>query len=101
MKNNFIEHTLKFSLIGFFIPAFTFIGIGGLQGLISNIAKDCELSWDILFILMTTGAILTPLIFGYQAVRWDLDMEDYRNKLLTFNLIEYTLLQGSLSRMYS
>ena len=63
MKFNFIKPTLIFTIVGFFIPGFTAIGLLGLQMLLSKIGLECSTAWTIIWTTTTIGGLLLPFLF--------------------------------------
>ncbi len=101
-KYNFIRPTLKFCIAGIFIPGFTAIAILGVQMGIGLLGIECSDTWIILWTLTTIGTLTAPIVFvrlmnkrlseGYHL--------DY-DKLLIFNIVEYTFIQCSLAAFFT
>jgi hypothetical protein len=101
-KYNFIRPTLKFCIVGFFIPGFTAIAIAGFQIGLVSLGIECTSAWTILWTLTTIGAVIAPIIFIRRMYRrlangYNLEL----SKLLSFNLIEYTLIQCTLAMLFT
>jgi hypothetical protein len=94
--------TLKFSIAGLFIPGFTAILIFGLQMGIGLFGIECSNSWTILWTLTTIGAVITPFVFVRLMNKRILNKGNLTtDKLLIFNIIEYTFIQCTLTTLYT
>jgi hypothetical protein len=101
-KFNFVKTTLKFSLAGVFIPGFTAILLMGIQMLLTACGIECSISWIIIWMMSSIGAITVPIFFVRKINRSQAaDLGLRSNDLIFFNLVEYTFLQGSLSMLFS
>lgn len=97
-KYRFTTSTLKFCIVGFFIPGFTAIAILVLQMGIALSGIECSSSWTVLWILTTVGMMTAPFLFirlmnrtlsaGYNLTA---------DKLIIFNITEYTFIQATLA----
>lgn len=100
MKYKLTESTLRFSIVGFFIPGFTMMFVAIVQMMLAQLINDCEIAWNLIFVLTTIGAFIAPIVFGRQAIQWDLRTAHYQRKLFGYNLMEYTFLQVSIGWLY-
>ena len=101
-KYSFISPTLKFCIVGLFIPGFTAIAILGLQMGIGRLGIECSNSWKILWTLTTVGAVTAPFIF-IRIMNKRL-LEGYNlgtDRLVIFNIIEYTFIQCTLATFFT
>lgn len=101
-KYSFITPTLKFCIAGFFIPGFTAIAIVGLQMGIGLLGIECSKSWTVLWTLTTVGSVAAPFVF-VRLMNKRL-LEGYNlttDKLIIFNVIEYTFIQCTLSIFFT
>jgi len=101
MKYEITKSALKFSIAGIFIPGFSMIVVLGLQMLINLVVKDCEVAWKMLFVIMTLGAIITPIIFGNRVLKANQIDDFFAANLWLYNLSEYIFLQVALGWLYS
>jgi len=101
-KYNFIRPTLKFCIVGFFIPGFTAIAIAGFQIGLASLGIECANAWTILWITTTIGTVIAPIIFiRLMNIRLASGYNLEPGKLLSFNIIEYTFLQGTLAMLFT
>ena len=101
-KINYLSSTQKFCIAGLFIPGFTAVVILGLQMGLGLLGIECSNSWTILWTITTIGSVTAPLIFirlmnkriseGYILTT---------DKLLIFNIIEYTLIQCTFAAFFT
>lgn len=101
-KDNFIAPTLKFCIAGLVIPGFTAMGIIGLQMGLELLGIECADSWTILWTITTIGMVTAPLLFilvMQKTFRAGHDLAT--NKLIIFNIIEYTFIQCALARFFT
>lgn len=63
---------------------------------------ECSISWIIIWMMSSIGAITVPIFFVRKINRSQAaDLGLRSNDLIFFNLVEYTFLQGSLSILFS
>lgn len=94
VNESYVNATLKFCVVGFFIPGATIYVIIGSQLGISKLGIDCSNSWVVLWILTTLGAVISPFVFVklmYKKLSTGFNFTN--DKLWIFNLIEFTCLQ--------
>ena len=99
---NFIRSTLKFCIAGFFMPGFTAIAIAGFEIGLVSLGIECAIAWTILWTITTIGALIAPIIFTrlmYRRLASGYNLE--LSKLLSFNIIEYTLIQCTLVMFFT
>jgi hypothetical protein len=102
MKFNFIKPTLIFTIVGFFIPGFTAIGLLGLQMLLSKIGIECSTAWTIIWATTTIGGLLLPFLFYRHITTLTADkMQSLKTRLTFFNLFEYIFIQSSLTPLFT
>jgi hypothetical protein len=102
MKFNFIKPTIIFSIVGFFIPGFTAIGLLGLQMLLSKIGIECSTAWTIIWTITTIGGLLLPFLFYIHIITLAADkMQSLKTRLTFFNLFEYIFIQSSLTPLFT
>jgi hypothetical protein len=101
-KYNFIRPTLKFCIAGLFIPGFTAIAIIGLQMGIALLGIECAVSWTILWTLTTIGMVTAPIYFiRLMNKRLAEGFHLGYDKLMIFNIVEYTCTQSSLALFFT
>jgi hypothetical protein len=103
MKLKFIEPTIIFSIAGFFIPGFTVMLIIGFQMLLMLIGLECTTAWKFTWFSTILTCIICPFLF-YSRIVKTVSLENYekvKKQLLLFNILEYVMLQSSLSAFYS
>jgi hypothetical protein len=101
-KFRFLNHTLKFSIAGLFIPGFTAILIFGSQMGITFLGIECSDTWMILWTLTSIGAVVAPIIFVrflYHKLSQDFNLTFIH--ITVFNIIEYVLLQCALASFFT
>jgi hypothetical protein len=101
-KINYTSSTSKFCIAGIFIPGFTAIAILGLQMGIGLLGIECAKAWTILWTITTIGAVAAPILFVRLMNKKIL--EGYiltTDKLLIFNIIEYTFIQCTLASLFT
>ncbi|TRX39027.1 hypothetical protein [Flavobacterium restrictum] len=103
MENiNFIKSTLKFSILGLFIPGFTAVALLGIQMLLSAFGIECTVSWKIIWTITTILGISLPFIFAnYITNITDEKLKKVKSKFTIFNLVEYVCIQSSLGCYFS
>ncbi len=102
MKFNFIKETLVFSVVGFFIPGFTAIGILGIQILLSKFGIECSIAWIVIWSLSIVAGIIMPILF----CRYIYNLRFIKglplsSRLILFNLFEYIFIQASLTPLFT
>ncbi|PKB15229.1 hypothetical protein [Flavobacterium sp. 5] len=99
---NFIKSTLKFSILGFFIPGFTAIFLLGIQMLLSACGIECTIAWKIIWTITTILGISLPFIFAnYITNITDEKLKSLKSKFRIFNFVEYVCIQSSLGCYFS
>ena len=102
MKFNFIKPTLIFAIVGLFIPGFTAIGLLGLQMLLSKIGIECSSAWTIIWMTTIIAGLILPLLFYRHINRLTIDrLQSLKTRLIFFNLLEYILIQSSLTPLFT
>ncbi len=101
-NQSFISSTLKFCIAGLFIPMVTVYAIVGLQMGIDYLGIECKTSWTILWTITTVGAIAAPFVFVRLMNKKLSTRYNFSNdKLLNFNIIEFTFIQCSLATFFT
>ncbi len=100
MKYNFLNSTLIFCAIGFFIPGFTAILLFGIQMLFTTIGIECSDSWKLIWYISWIGMFLLPLFF-IKNLMSNKDQQSLKNKLILFNILEYIFIQASLASLFT
>jgi hypothetical protein len=99
---NFIKPTLKFSLLGLFIPGFTAVLILGLQQGIELLGIECSQTWSILWSLTAIGSIAAPIVFIVIIEKKIFEDNKLKIKYINiFNIIEYIFIQCSLAYFFT
>lgn len=97
-----LKSTLIFSAFGIFIPGFTAIGLFGFQMLLESLGLACHDAWVVLWAITIIGGLTLPVLF-YRHIS-GLTKENFQNlktRLVFFNLLEYTFIQGSLALLFT
>ncbi len=94
---NYLKSAALFTIVGFLIPGFTAILLILILLFATSLGLKCTLVWNTLWILMLLGSLITPFIFFKYHLKKTEDTTTKRNKFRLFNIIEYTLLQGSIT----
>jgi hypothetical protein len=98
----FLNATLRFSVAGFFIPGLTAAALFGLFLLLTTLGFTCAFSWSSLCFLATITALILPVKFyKYLQSQETFYLGSLKTKLIYFNLAEYTLIQCSLSQLFT
>lgn len=101
-NQSFISSTMKFCIAGLFIPMVTVYAIVGLQMGIDYLGIECKTSWTILWTITTVGAIGAPFVFVRLMNKKLSTRYNFLNdKLLNFNIIEFTFIQCSLATFFT
>ena len=102
MKFNFIKPTLIFTIVGFFIPGFTAIGLLGLQMLLGNFGIECSTAWTVIWATSIIAGLLLPFLFYRHIATLTVDkMQSLKMRLTFFNLVEYIFIQSSLTPLFT
>ncbi|NQY68381.1 MAG: CotH kinase family protein [Flavobacteriales bacterium] len=104
MKTNssFIKLTLIFSIVGIFIPEHTEYILLKSQRVLDLLGLEFSIAWITLWTLTSFTGLILPFIFYYHIS--SLPKEKHKwliIKLTLFNLIEYILLQSSLTPLFT
>lgn len=101
-KGYYLTPTLKFSIAGIFIPGFSAALIFVVQMGIGLLGIECSNSWTILWVLTTASAVTAPFVFIRLMNKSISAGNDFTtDRLLTFNIIEYTFIQCALSSLFT
>ncbi len=80
----------------------TVYAIVGLQMGIDYLGIECKTSWTILWTITTVGAIAAPFVFVRLMNKKLSTRYNFSNdKLLNFNIIEFTFIQCSLATFFT
>lgn len=102
MKFNFIKPTLFFAIVGLFVPGFTAIGLLALQMLLSNFDIECSTAWIIIWTMTIIAGVILPLLFYRHITRLTFEkLQSLKIRLTFFNLLEYVLIQSSLTPLFT
>lgn len=98
----YLNATLIFCLIGFFIPGFTAILLLGVQMLLTEIGMECANSWKLIWTGTWIGMILLPILFfRYLNGKSTVPYQKIKTNLILFNLFEYIFIQASLASLFT
>ncbi|PVX45039.1 hypothetical protein C8C85_0802 [Flavobacterium sp. 103] len=98
----YLNATLIFCLIGFFIPGFTAILLLGIQMLLTEIGMECANSWKLIWTGTWIGMILLPILFfRYLNGKSTVPYQKIKTNLILFNLFEYIFIQASLASLFT
>jgi hypothetical protein len=101
-NQSYVSSTLKFCIAGLFIPMVTVYAIVGLQMGIDYLGIECKTSWTILWTITTVGAITAPFVFvRLMNKKLSTGYNFSNDKLLNFNIIEFTFIQCSLATFFT
>jgi|688.fasta_scaffold783336_1 hypothetical protein len=101
-NQSYVSSTLKFCIAGLFIPMVTVYAIVGLQMGIDYLGIECKTSWTILWTITTVGAITAPFFFvRLMNKKLSTGYNFSNDKLLNFNIIEFTFIQCSLATFFT
>lgn len=101
-KYTFIIPTLKFCIVGFFIPGLTLIVVAGIQMAIEFLGIECSDTWSIIWICTSIGAVIAPFVF-VRILNRTLS-EGYNpglHTLVYFNIIEMTFIQVAMGMFFT
>lgn len=102
MKLNLIQPTVIFSIVGFFFPSLTMIGLLGVQTLLSNLGIECSAAWKIIWKVTTVAGLILPFLFYRFLTRVTSDkLRLVKTWLFFFNLFEYIFIQSSLTPLFT
>ena len=97
---NFILNTIVVCAVGFVLPAFTAIGLLGLQMLLTMMGVECSGAWKIIWVLSWIGLITAPIVFiRYVTVIPEQKLSRLKLYLILFNLFEYVFIQAGLASL--
>lgn len=100
-KNNFryfLKPTIKFSIVGIFIPGFTAILIMVLLLGLTYLGVECRNSWTILWIASFIGMLILPIYFLKRLRKTIVEGYDLNARAITiFNVLEYIFIQCAFS----
>jgi len=99
---SYISSTLKFCIAGLLIPMLTVYVIVGLQMGIELLGIECKTSWTVLWTITSIGIVIAPFIFIRLMNKKLATGYNYSNdKLLNFNIVEYTCIQCILATLFT
>ena len=99
---SYISSTLKFCIAGLFIPMLTVYVIVGLQMGIGLLGIECKTSWTILWTMTSIGAVIAPFLFiRLMNKKLSTGYNYSSDKLLNFNIVEYTCIQCILGTFFT
>ena len=102
MKFNLTKPTLIFAIVGLFIPGFTAIGLLGIQKLLSSVGLECSTAWTIIWITTIIVGLALPYLFYRHISTLTADkLQVLKTRLTLFNLLEYILIQSSLTPLFT
>jgi len=102
MKLNLIQPTVIFSIVGFFFPVPTAMGLVCAQMLLSNLGIECSSAWKIIWKVTTIAGIILPFLFYRLLTHVTSDkLRLVKTWLFFFNLFEFTFIQSSLTPLFT
>ena len=101
-KPDLLKLTLIFSAVGLIIPGFTAIVLLGFQMMLSSFGLECHNAWTVLWTITIISGLTLPVLF-YRHLKnlTDKKIRNLKNRLLFFNLMEYTFIQASLALFFT
>jgi hypothetical protein len=98
----YTDWTFKFCIAGLFIPMLTVYPIVAIQMGIGLLGIECKTSWTIMWTITTIGAIVGPWTFvRLMNKKLSTGYNFSTDKLLIFNIIEFSFIQCSLVTFFT
>jgi hypothetical protein len=95
---NFIKPTVIFAIIGLFIPGFTALILVGIKEHLTNSGIECSAAWSMIWTTSFIIGLIIPFLFYLHiSLMTTLNVQSLKVKLTIFNILEYILIQSSLT----